>query len=318
MRELGRAAAAALSLLLACGGHGVFACDDDASCTNGRCEPTGFCSFPDPTCPSGRRYGSLSGDGLAEQCVTPEAVAADTSSGTSSGDGVTGNAAEGAAADASSGAVATSLPVDGGEVDTGPAETTTAVPGPDLGGPPLCSTEDFDDDTLDGWIAWTDEVPMTFADGMVTFALSDTLATHAGIDAAELGFADARLDVVWSEFPSPASGTQIMIGVVNGDEAVLMLRETDRVFVRYSIGDVLSDSFEITFDEAWTHWRMHTGGDDGVVFEYGDGSSWTVLGNYVPPFDLAGSYPFLSVGTWQVVAMPGLARVDSLTVCSPG
>ena len=34
----------------------------------GTCEPTGYCSFPDPFCPSGRRYGQLSG-ALSGHCV---------------------------------------------------------------------------------------------------------------------------------------------------------------------------------------------------------------------------------------------------------
>jgi cysteine-rich repeat protein len=47
-----------------------FACDDAAQCTvGGRCEPTGFCSFADQTCPGGWRYGSAAGNGLANACV---------------------------------------------------------------------------------------------------------------------------------------------------------------------------------------------------------------------------------------------------------
>ena len=32
----------------------VFLCQDDANCPNGQCEASGFCSFPDPACDSGR------------------------------------------------------------------------------------------------------------------------------------------------------------------------------------------------------------------------------------------------------------------------
>lgn len=39
---------------------GRFTCDESSQCVQGSvagaCEPTGFCSFPDPLCPSGRRY----------------------------------------------------------------------------------------------------------------------------------------------------------------------------------------------------------------------------------------------------------------------
>lgn len=52
----------------------TFTCTDDASCgVSGKCEPGGsLCSFPDPRCPGGRSYGSLSGD-ISGQCVMPDA-----------------------------------------------------------------------------------------------------------------------------------------------------------------------------------------------------------------------------------------------------
>lgn len=51
----------------------VFGCVDDSGCAGsdagGFCEPSGFCSFPDDACPSGRRYGEFSGQGLGGVCV---------------------------------------------------------------------------------------------------------------------------------------------------------------------------------------------------------------------------------------------------------
>ena len=49
----------------------TFQCASDADCTGspaGRCEPGGYCSFPDPMCSSGSRFGEHSGP-LAGQCV---------------------------------------------------------------------------------------------------------------------------------------------------------------------------------------------------------------------------------------------------------
>ncbi len=50
---------------------------------SGTCEPNGYCSFDDPECASGRRYGELAGGGLAGLCVndTPETTGASSSSG---------------------------------------------------------------------------------------------------------------------------------------------------------------------------------------------------------------------------------------------
>jgi len=52
----------------------VYACNADDQCVSGDalgiCEETGFCSFPDEACDSGRRYGAHAGD-LAHDCVPP-------------------------------------------------------------------------------------------------------------------------------------------------------------------------------------------------------------------------------------------------------
>ena len=63
----------ALSIVLASGCYGpdIFACTDDAQCgQNGRCESAGYCSFPDSTCPSGRRFDQLASPAFASTCVT--------------------------------------------------------------------------------------------------------------------------------------------------------------------------------------------------------------------------------------------------------
>jgi hypothetical protein len=65
----------ALLLLFVLAGAGClrkteFHCSDDSSCgPSGRCETTGFCSFADPDCASGRRYDSSAGS-FAGQCTS--------------------------------------------------------------------------------------------------------------------------------------------------------------------------------------------------------------------------------------------------------
>ncbi|MCC6521228.1 MAG: hypothetical protein IT373_01075 [Polyangiaceae bacterium] len=61
---------------LGCGTAGVpFECTADAECTHdgavGRCEKTGYCSFPDASCEAGLRYGELAPGELASQCFEP-------------------------------------------------------------------------------------------------------------------------------------------------------------------------------------------------------------------------------------------------------
>lgn len=57
-------------------GEDPFGCGSDEQCGgDGQCEANGYCSFPDPTCPSGRRYGDLAGGGLANVCVNEDDIA---------------------------------------------------------------------------------------------------------------------------------------------------------------------------------------------------------------------------------------------------
>ena len=56
-------------------GGGAFTCTEDLQCTRGgtagTCQPNGYCSFLDDSCPSGQRYGDSSG-GLGGVCVGDE------------------------------------------------------------------------------------------------------------------------------------------------------------------------------------------------------------------------------------------------------
>ena len=62
-----------VALLGGCIQDGTFRCEPSSKCSDGTqmgfCEPTGYCSFPDPTCPSGRRYGQFSSP--ANTCTDP-------------------------------------------------------------------------------------------------------------------------------------------------------------------------------------------------------------------------------------------------------
>jgi hypothetical protein len=61
--------AGAIAVVTGCNpANRAFNCENDGQCPGGACESEGFCSFPDPDCPSGRRFSDLSG-GLSNQCV---------------------------------------------------------------------------------------------------------------------------------------------------------------------------------------------------------------------------------------------------------
>lgn len=61
--------AIACGVLAGCHITATFTCEDSAQCgAGGTCEPDNLCSFPDPVCASGRRYGDYSGE-LSGECV---------------------------------------------------------------------------------------------------------------------------------------------------------------------------------------------------------------------------------------------------------
>lgn len=79
------------SVVGGCYGLQTYACSEDGNCVDGsktgRCEPSGYCSYPDDSCPSDQRYDDLAPGELAGSCV--DEAATDASSTTSSTNGAT-------------------------------------------------------------------------------------------------------------------------------------------------------------------------------------------------------------------------------------
>jgi hypothetical protein len=78
-----------LGTLVGCNPRSDLPCSSDETCLGfaegGRCEPQGFCSFPDAACPSGRRWHSRAPESLASTClVDAVAGATDSETGTDS------------------------------------------------------------------------------------------------------------------------------------------------------------------------------------------------------------------------------------------
>ena len=73
-RVLAGAALAITCVALACVTPSAsFGCETSDQCTvGGTCQPTGWCSFPDPSCATGQRYSDAAGGGLANLCVGDE------------------------------------------------------------------------------------------------------------------------------------------------------------------------------------------------------------------------------------------------------
>lgn len=84
----------ALGLCCSCIEPGTFPCASSDDCGAGnRCEAEGFCSRPDPSCPSEHRFSPYAGMGLAGTCVEPSSSGATSSTG-GTGTGSTSSATD--------------------------------------------------------------------------------------------------------------------------------------------------------------------------------------------------------------------------------
>ncbi|MBL4684186.1 MAG: hypothetical protein JKY37_06330 [Nannocystaceae bacterium] len=109
--------AGAIAMVCACTTAPAFVCSDDSQCGEGGvCETTGFCSFLDPDCESGRRYEPKAGGGYESHCVLPMP-------GTTTVDSTTQDGSEISSEDEG---------VDTTGTDTGPDTTTDDPDGPSI------------------------------------------------------------------------------------------------------------------------------------------------------------------------------------------
>jgi hypothetical protein len=183
MVRTAKLACAALLVPLGCSA-GAFACADDAQCGDaGHCEPEGWCSFPDESCPGGRRFGAHSGDGLGGACV-PGRDEASTGSGmpeSSTGLGTTvGVTVE------SSSAEETTVSIDDGSTTTTAVETSMSGPGSSSTGEPA-------DPSLLLWLDFDDEAAPWADSSLDAHAVTCEGAACPVLDAGVAGNA-ARFD----------------------------------------------------------------------------------------------------------------------------
>ncbi|HET6585771.1 MAG TPA: hypothetical protein VFG69_20070 [Nannocystaceae bacterium] len=145
---LGVVLAVVLGLALGCAAAPAFVCGDSDDCRDGSftgvCQDNGYCSFGDPECDSGQRFGEHAPGDLAGACVDP----AGTSSGSTStdGDATTFTSLDGASLEQGT------TPESSTDGSTSAAESTTGMPIDDTTGGGNMSTSDPSDTGLDTMI----------------------------------------------------------------------------------------------------------------------------------------------------------------------
>lgn len=117
---------AAAVLLGGCSAN-TYVCVSDDACPGGACEPDGFCSFPAPDCPTGRRYGEFSGP-HAGNCVDQ-----DGAGGTGSAEASTTGSSPTGASGTASGETTTSQTTTANPTSAGTCGNDTCHPAPPPG-----------------------------------------------------------------------------------------------------------------------------------------------------------------------------------------
>lgn len=154
----------------------AFACQDSQQCAlsglSGSCEDSGYCSFPDTECASGRRYGDEAPPELANTCVDGDVATGGTTMATTTG----GSATSMSTLSASTMATDTSAETDD-ESSTGATPMCIDADGDGFGEGEDCAGPDCDDDnpaTSDGCLyvgpAGSDAGAGTAEDPWLTFA----------------------------------------------------------------------------------------------------------------------------------------------------
>lgn len=266
-RVLGTMAAGVVSLSLHGCGAAEFTCEADVQCMgqgSGVCQPDGHCSFPDPECPSGQRYGEHSG-ASSGQCVGQGG-----GSSTSGGEPTSATWSTTAPASGDSGPV-----LESGEPDTG-AESTTADPatstgpvvvttGPETGTSDVDTGEPLDPDLV-LWLA-LDRAPMgEVLDSSVYMGNGE--CDEAGCPAADRGVVGGG---AWFD------GTDDLIRVPHAEQLETTDGYTIAAFIRIGevpldfrgvmakpLGLALENSWEIYFQSQ----ELHTGMSNVDAGEY--------------------------------------------------
>ncbi len=234
----------------------VFSCSESSQCESvgvpGTCESNGFCSFPDPECPSGRRYGDLAGP-LSETCVDD-------------GTGETGDSTE-ASSSTSVSPASSSGTLEESTTSSGGGDTVAITSGPQTGsssGEPTTTGEGSSssggvvvDDGLVGWWRLNDDP----SDGVLD-------ASGNGNDGVCLGPCPVR---------DPEAGTYLFDGnqiIAIPGAAFDSDTFTIAVWTRPNARSAEIDPIVFTKpvgEDVWNSWGMH--------YDLGFGELEFVIGN---------------------------------------
>ena len=281
----------------------------------GTCQSDGYCSFPDPACPSGQRYGEHAGGGKASACVgaepDAEATSADTAAQTSATTtGLTTSPSEGAVEDGDTGAM---------ESDSTTSEIDDSTAG-DTGGAIVCTfSEHFDGPTLDAavWSSFSyGGALLAVQNGRLLVALVSAVENAAGIER-EVGDLNGK-SVTWviGSGTNPLSLAEQRLSLSHGGTELRMTVTQGTLHVTTYDGStqtLATTPINVSVDD---HLRFaHLGGVLHAQRSSG-GIRWESVWQGPSPIALEAVTLRTRAGSWNTVFNPGMPSFDSIEICT--
>jgi hypothetical protein len=331
----------ALVVPTACLRTTVFECASADDCADagvlGRCEPTGFCSFPDASCPSEHRYGDHAGDGLGGTCVPeddgttgvadtgidPSASTSPTSLSTTDDTTPLTDGAD------SSGALTLTSATDNGEETTfDPSAGTSTGAGTETstsgGIEPQCPSfvDDFEDGVID--MSWS---PMhgdyvSEVGGQLGFELTlEADQVYPGVLRHDQDLATGEVRIRIGEAPATPSERLYLAVALDaelGDVLYIMIEGAVLTMLHEESG-MFTEYADTPYDPLAHAWLQIRGADDLVHFEVSsDGGTFVTLESVEAPFPLLGSTVVVAATNFAVLDAPAFVSVTDFEICTGG
>ena len=290
----------AFALASGCSSTSAFSCMDDGECNlggnAGYCVSPGFCAFDDPACPSGRRYGSYAGIGLADECVPGDA-------GSSGGSTAAGSEMT---------SLASSSAEDASTAMASASESSTSGSNP----PQICTTYSFDEDPMFEDLGvyiqvYTDAGRLLGVWDETARGTSAQLGVDAGVDVST-GSCELEL----ADFPG-AQGTMVSVSWVDAAGRVLGASVDGPEFViTFEDPDQPETLFLATEDHGGRNLLRIRSEDGALRVEAGDASGYGLLTTVEQPFDATSVDVVLFFNRYDSSNDATSVALESLTSCT--
>lgn len=334
-----------LSGALGCPQSSIFECGSDSSCdahgVPGICQPSGYCSFGDPICDSGQRYGEHAPEHLAEHCVPlwgsepstgassdPASTGRSTESGgpelEPSTSEATGSSTDPANPSFDDGTTGFSSAAEVGETsvgETSAGETSAGETSVGETGLPACPS--FADDFEDGVIGaqWNVSNPPDSEEvgGQLKMTQTPAVTTDAtGIQLFNLDLSQATLDFELGIMPVHFA-SQLMLAVEGEDEELAtFVLQPGNLYLRHGyLGMTKDNLLGLPFDPVDHQWLRFAIDDPEVTFQASsDGVSWSTLLDFELDAPLGQSRLHILATNWAAMSSPETVSIETFRMCN--